>query len=65
MTGDPKQMDVKNCDIKVIGEKVDRLRNTSGRKMTKFKSPLITKKHSIQGEWAPNQKLGVFKLENL
>ncbi len=55
-------MDIKNRTIPEIMEKVARLRDTSGRKMTKIKKPVYTKRHSIQGEWQPNQILGEIKL---
>ena len=52
--GEPKVIDVKNLSSDEVGEFVMRLRNSSGRKMTRLNIPVSSDRPSIQGVWTPN-----------
>jgi large subunit ribosomal protein L43 len=52
-TGFPKQISVGNQSIHRIETVMDMLHNSSGRKMTQLKKPVITATPSIQGVWTP------------
>eukprot|EP00544_Gedaniella_sp_CCMP2646_P002883 CAMPEP_0202508260 /NCGR_PEP_ID=MMETSP1361-20130828/52155_1 /ASSEMBLY_ACC=CAM_ASM_000849 /TAXON_ID=210615 /ORGANISM="Staurosira complex sp., Strain CCMP2646" /LENGTH=132 /DNA_ID=CAMNT_0049142429 /DNA_START=62 /DNA_END=460 /DNA_ORIENTATION=- len=52
-TGFPKQVSVRNESIHRIETVMDMLHNSSGRKMTQLKKPVITATPSIQGVWTP------------
>ena len=43
---------------------LQRLRDTSGRKMTKMKRPVISKRPSVQGIWQHDIEFPEFKIEN-
>lgn len=52
-TGFPKQISVKNESTHRIETAMDMLHNSSGRKMTSLKKPVITATPSVQGVWTP------------
>jgi len=52
-TGSPKQITVKNESLGTIQGVIQKLYNSSGRKMTKLKRPVMTQTPSIQGVWTP------------
>ena len=52
-TGFPKQISVRNESIHRIETVMDMLHNSSGRKMTQLKKPVITATPSVQGVWTP------------
>jgi len=52
-SGYPKQVTVGNEPIKRLEGVMDMLHNSSGRKMTKLKKPVITATPSVQGVWTP------------
>ncbi|OQS05266.1 hypothetical protein THRCLA_20669 [Thraustotheca clavata] len=54
ITKQQKVCDVKNKDIPFVMEMIQRMRDTSGRKMTKINAPVISKRPTIQGIWQPN-----------
>ena len=54
-----KHADLKNMYGKDILYQMERMVNTSGRKMTKVKSPIRSKRMSIQGVWQPGVTDGV------
>lgn len=43
---------------------LERLRNSSGRKMTAMKRPVISKRPTIQGIWQPDLAFPEFKIEH-
>jgi large subunit ribosomal protein L43 len=49
-----KVCDLRNKSPKQIEKLVDLLRNTSGHKVTLFKTPVVSQRPSIQGRWQPN-----------
>ena len=53
VSGKPKQIGVKNEDMKRIYQVMDMLKNSSGRKMTRLNRPVITQTPSVQGVWTP------------
>ncbi|ETV69974.1 hypothetical protein H257_14347 [Aphanomyces astaci] len=53
ITNETKVCDVKNQDIPFVLKQMQRLRDTSGRKMTKINAPVISKRPTIQGIWQP------------
>ena len=53
LSGDPKVICVKNMDPDEIGAFVQRLRDSSGRKMTRIAEPVRSEAMSIQGIWTP------------
>jgi large subunit ribosomal protein L43 len=54
VTGSPKQITVKNLEgPSKIQQVVDMLKNSSGRKITRLKQPVMTSTPSIQGVWTP------------
>ncbi|CAK4660049.1 hypothetical protein LEN26_001986 [Aphanomyces euteiches] len=53
ITNETKVCDVKNQDIKFVLKQMQRLRDTSGRKMTKINAPVVSKRPTIQGIWQP------------
>ena len=65
ISGQPKQIGVKNEDTKRIYEVMDMLKNSSGRKMKRLNRPVITQTPSIQGVWTPmlNLKEATFDIE--
>ncbi|DBA03545.1 TPA: hypothetical protein N0F65_011446 [Lagenidium giganteum] len=64
ITNERKVVDVKNQDEKFVLQMMQRLRDTSGRKMTKMKRPVISKRPSVQGIWQPDIKFPEFKIEH-
>jgi large subunit ribosomal protein L43 len=54
ITNERKVCDVKNQDIPFLMKQIQRLRDTSGRKMTKINAPIISKRPTIQGIWQPD-----------
>ncbi|CAM9283318.1 unnamed protein product [Choristocarpus tenellus] len=50
--GNSKVVEVKNRDPDEVLDFAYMLRNSSGRKMTKFKVPVYTRNPSIQGVWS-------------
>ena len=56
-TGMPKQVTVKNEPTKRIPQVLDMMYNSSGRKITKLKQPVITATPSVQGVWTPMLEL--------
>ncbi|CAI5743829.1 unnamed protein product [Peronospora destructor] len=59
-----KVMDIKNQDIKFIMKQLNRLRDSSGRKMTHIKKPVISKRPTIQGIWQPDLDFPEFKISD-
>jgi len=53
LTGKSKQICLKNEELKRIYTVLDRLTNSSGRKISKIKKPILTQTPSIQGVWTP------------
>jgi large subunit ribosomal protein L43 len=53
LTGNPKQVGVKNEDMKRIYEVIDMLKNSSGRKIKRLQKPVVTQTPTIQGIWTP------------
>jgi large subunit ribosomal protein L43 len=53
ISGQPKQIGVKNEDTKRIYQVMDMLKNSSGRKMKRLNRPVITQTPSVQGVWTP------------
>ncbi len=53
LTGFDKTIGVKNLDVETIMKNILRLSNSSGRKLLKFKKPIISSTPSIQGIWTP------------
>ncbi|KAF0699016.1 Aste57867_10399 [Aphanomyces stellatus] len=53
ITNEKKVCDVKNQDIPFVLKQIQRMRDTSGRKMTKVNAPVISKRPTIQGIWQP------------
>mmetsp|Transcript_18174 Transcript_18174/g.25858 ORF Transcript_18174/g.25858 Transcript_18174/m.25858 type:complete len:132 (-) Transcript_18174:139-534(-) len=53
LTGNDKQICIKNEPIKRIYEVIDMLNNSSGRKIKKIGSPIKTNTPSVQGIWTP------------
>ncbi|ETV94190.1 hypothetical protein H310_11896 [Aphanomyces invadans] len=53
ITNEKKVCDVKNQDIPFVLSQMQRMRDTSGRKMTKINAPVISKRPTIQGIWQP------------
>ncbi|KAG7402099.1 39S ribosomal protein L43, mitochondrial [Phytophthora boehmeriae] len=64
ITDERKVTDVKNQDIPFIMKQLERLRNTSGRKMTHMKKPIISKRPTIQGIWQPDLDFPEFKISD-
>lgn len=52
-SGFPKQVSVRNESIKRVETVMNMLHNSSGRKMTKLKKPVISATPSVQGVWTP------------
>mmetsp|Transcript_32689 Transcript_32689/g.75247 ORF Transcript_32689/g.75247 Transcript_32689/m.75247 type:complete len:82 (-) Transcript_32689:1539-1784(-) len=52
-SGFSKQICVKNYNPKEIIKAITMLNNSSGRKMTKFEKPVISRTPSVQGIWTP------------
>ncbi|KAI9912291.1 hypothetical protein PsorP6_008990 [Peronosclerospora sorghi] len=65
-----KVSDIKNQDIPFIMKQVrlnrrlERLRNSSGRKMTRIKKPVYSKRPTIQGIWQPDIDFPEFKISD-
>ncbi|TYZ57615.1 hypothetical protein PybrP1_007397 [[Pythium] brassicae (nom. inval.)] len=59
-----KVCDVKNQEVDFVMAQLERLRNTSGRKMTKMKRPVITTRPTIQGIWQPDLDFPDFKIDH-
>ena len=53
LTGNSKQECVKNQPVSEIRKALERLNNSSGRKLVKFEKPVITQTPSVQGVWTP------------
>ena len=53
LSGNFKQECVKNRPVKELVEALERLKNSSGRKLKKFTKPVITQTPSVQGVWTP------------
>ncbi|GLD94293.1 hypothetical protein PINS_up002904 [Pythium insidiosum] len=64
ITDERKVVDVKNKKIPDVMAMLERLRNTSGRKMTAMKRPVISKRPTIQGIWQPDLEFPEFKIEH-
>ncbi|KAE9039080.1 hypothetical protein PR003_g5736 [Phytophthora rubi] len=64
VTNDQKVTDIKNQDIPFILTQLERLRNSSGRKMTRIKKPVFTKRETIQGIWQPDLDFPEFKISD-
>ncbi|TMW55921.1 hypothetical protein Poli38472_008569 [Pythium oligandrum] len=64
ITNDQKVVDVKNQEIPFVMQMLERLRNTSGRKMTSMKRPVISKRQTIQGIWQPDLEFPEFEIEH-
>ncbi|KAF1793975.1 Thioredoxin-like fold [Phytophthora cactorum] len=56
--------DIKNQDIPFVMKQLERLRNSSGRKMTHIKKPVISKRQTIQGIWQPDLDFPEFKISD-
>jgi large subunit ribosomal protein L43 len=52
-SGKPKQVTVKNETQGQLRKVMDMLQNSSGRKITKLRKPVITATPSVQGVWTP------------
>ena len=52
-----KQICVKNEQDESIMKQIMNLNNSSGRKLKRFKKPVITKQVSVQGVWTPQLKI--------
>jgi large subunit ribosomal protein L43 len=48
-----KVVDLRKKDPKQIAQQVELLRNTTGHKITEFKTPIYSKRPSLQGYWKP------------
>ncbi|KAH7488394.1 hypothetical protein PRIC1_007490 [Phytophthora ramorum] len=64
VTNERKVSDIKNQDIPFILDQLERLRNSSGRKMTHIKKPVISKRPTIQGIWQPDLDFPEFKISD-
>uniref|UniRef100_M4BMG1 Large ribosomal subunit protein mL43 n=1 Tax=Hyaloperonospora arabidopsidis (strain Emoy2) TaxID=559515 RepID=M4BMG1_HYAAE len=64
VTNERKVSDLKNQDIPFILKQLERLRNSSGRKMTPMKKPVISKRPTIQGIWQPDLVFPEFKISD-
>ena len=53
LTGNFKQECIKNQPILEIRKAMQRLNNSSGRKLVKFEKPVVTQTPSVQGVWTP------------
>jgi large subunit ribosomal protein L43 len=53
VSGKPKVITVKNETSQELKKVMDMLYNSSGRKITKLRKPVITATPSIQGVWTP------------
>jgi large subunit ribosomal protein L43 len=53
LTGNPKQIGIKNEDTKRIYDAINMLKNSSGRKIKRFQKPVVTQTPTIQGIWTP------------
>ncbi|KAL3674443.1 hypothetical protein V7S43_000394 [Phytophthora oleae] len=62
VTNQRKVSDIKNQDIPFILKQLERLRNSSGRKMTPIKKPVNSKRPTIQGIWQPDLDFPEFKI---
>mmetsp|Transcript_2542 Transcript_2542/g.3747 ORF Transcript_2542/g.3747 Transcript_2542/m.3747 type:complete len:141 (-) Transcript_2542:142-564(-) len=65
LTGPSKQVCVKNEPIEKLYHVMEMLKNSSGRKMTRLKEPVMTQTPSIQGIWTPMlnlQDVGDFEI---
>ncbi|KAG1711814.1 hypothetical protein DVH05_009056 [Phytophthora capsici] len=62
VTNQRKVADIKNQDIPFILKQLERLRNSSGRKMTPIKKPVYSKRPTIQGIWQPDLDFPEFKI---
>lgn len=50
--------------INICYLQLERLRNSSGRKMTRMKRPVISKRPTIQGIWQPDLEFPEFKIDH-
>ncbi|EEY63982.1 uncharacterized protein PITG_02494 [Phytophthora infestans T30-4] len=64
VTNERKVSDIKNQDIPFIMKQLERLRNSSGRKMTHIKKPVFTKRPTAQGIWQPDLDFPEFKISD-
>ncbi|GAB9470162.1 hypothetical protein Gpo141_00007415 [Globisporangium polare] len=64
ITDDQKVCDVKNQEVDFVLMQLERLRNSSGRKMTRMKRPVISKRPTIQGIWQPDLEFPEFKIDH-
>lgn len=53
LTGPSKQVGVKNEPLTRIYEVMDKLKNSSGRKIKRLQKPVMTQTPSVQGIWTP------------
>ena len=61
--GQSKVLNVDNKNVSEIGLEVQRLRNSSGRKMTRFKEPVKSETPSLQGVWNPAVPIQTLEFE--
>lgn len=52
-SGNPKQVSVRNASQTRVQQVMEMLHNSSGRKMTPLKKPVLTATPSVQGVWTP------------
>ncbi|TDH68946.1 hypothetical protein CCR75_000960 [Bremia lactucae] len=64
ITNQRKVADVKNQEIPFILKQLERLRNSSGRKMTLIKKPVFSKRPTIQGIWQPDLEFPKFEISD-
>lgn len=60
-----KVADIKNKDMDFVLTQMARMRNTSGRKMTKISKPLKSMNPSVQGLWEQNIDSSEFKIQHM
>ncbi len=61
--GNPKIIDLKNKSEDDVAAEVERLRQSSGRKMTRLSEPVRSDTPSIQGVWSPTIPLQTLEFE--
>ena len=60
-TGQPKQTTLRNEPTERIETVMDRMYNSSGRKLKKLTKPIVTQTPSVQGVWTPMLDLSAEK----
>lgn len=63
--GNPKIIDLKNKSIVAVEAEVERLRQSSGRKMTRFSEPVRSQTPSLQGVWEPTIPFQSLQFEHI